>query len=182
MPRLAPLEPPYAEDVQASFDAIMPPGAPPLLLFRTIARSTRAWRKFRAASLLDRGPLSLRQREIVIDRVCAKAGCSYEWGVHVVAFAKAARLTPEEVAATAAHDPACASWAPDEVALLRTIDALHDRATLTDDEFTALAAHFDADQILEVLLLAGFYRTVSYIANGLALPLESGAPALPDRP
>jgi hypothetical protein len=90
MSRLSPLVAPYADDVQASFDAIMPPGAPPLLLFRTLARSPRAWRKFRAGSLLDRGPLSLRQREIVIDRVCARAGCGYEWGVHVAAFAKAA--------------------------------------------------------------------------------------------
>lgn len=181
MPRLAPLEPPFADDIQASFDAIMPPGAPPLLLFRTLARSPRAWRKFRAASLLDRGPLSLRQREIVIDRVCARAGCGYEWGVHIAAFAKAANLSAEEVAATAAADPSCASWTPDEQALLRTIDALHDRATLSEDEYAALAAHFDADQILEILLLAGFYRTVSYIANGLAMAPEPGAPILPER-
>lgn len=179
MTRLAPLEPPYDADVQASFDAIMPPGAPPLLLFRTIARSPRAWRKFRAGSLLDRGPLTLRQREIVIDRACARARCGYEWGVHVAAFAKAARLTPEEIAATAAADPACASWTPDERVLLDTVDALHDRATLSQAEYAALAAQFDADQILEILLLAGFYRTVAYVANGLALPPEPSAPALP---
>lgn len=179
MSRLVPLDAPYPDDIQASFDAIMPPGAPPLLLFRTLARSPRAWRKFRAGSLLDRGPLSLRQREIVIDRVCARAGCGYEWGVHVAAFAKAARLTEAEIAATAAADPACASWSAEEIVLLRTIDALHDRATLSDDEFAALAAQFDTDQIFEILLLAGFYRTVAYVANGLALPLEPGAPALP---
>ena len=50
----------------------------------------RAWDKFRAGSLLDRGPLSLREREIVIDRTCALTGCEYEWGVHVALFAKAA--------------------------------------------------------------------------------------------
>lgn len=180
MSRLAPLDPPYAEDVQASFDAVMPPGAPPLMLFRTLATSSRAWRKFRAASLLERGPLSLRQREIVIDRVCARAGCEYEWGVHVTAFAKAARLTPEEIAATCADDPACATWTEDEIVLIRTIDALHARATLTDAEFAALAAAFRADQILEILLLAGFYRTVAYVANGLALPLEPGAARFAD--
>ena len=31
------------------------------------------------------------------------------------------------------------------------------------------------DGVLEILLLCGFYRTVSYVANGLRLPLESCA-------
>jgi hypothetical protein len=58
MSRIAPLEPPYAPDIQQQFDRIMK-GAPPLILFRTIAGNARAWEKFRAGSLLDRGPLSL---------------------------------------------------------------------------------------------------------------------------
>src|SRR5438067_1137790 len=72
-PRIAPLEPPYAPEIQQQFDRIMR-GAPPLVLFRVMAGNARAWEKFRAASLLDRGPLSLREREIVIDRTCARAG------------------------------------------------------------------------------------------------------------
>ena len=40
------------------FDRIMR-GAPPLVLFRVMAGNARAWEKFRAGSLLDRGPLSL---------------------------------------------------------------------------------------------------------------------------
>src|SRR6266581_6138385 len=98
-PRIAPLQPPYAGEIQEQFDRIMR-GAPPLMLFRTVAGSARAWEKFRAGSLLDRGPLSLREREIVIDRTCALTGCEYEWGVHVATFAAAARLTEEEVRAT----------------------------------------------------------------------------------
>ena len=86
MPRIAPLEPPYAPEIQQQFDRIMQ-GAPPLVLFRVIAGSARAWEKFRAGSLLDRGPLSLREREIVIDRTCALTGCEYEWGVHITTFA-----------------------------------------------------------------------------------------------
>ena len=60
-PRIAPLEPPYAPEIQTQFDRIMR-GAPPLTLFRVIASNARAWEKFRAGSLLDRGPLSLRER------------------------------------------------------------------------------------------------------------------------
>ena len=179
MSRIAPLEPPYAGPVQESFDRVMR-GAPPLVLFRTVATSERAWRKFRDGSLLDRGPLSLRQREILIDRTCALAGCEYEWGVHIAAFAKAAGLTDAEVAATAgAGAEGAASWTPDEQALLRAADALHAHARLSDAEFEALKAHFDDAQILEVLQVCGFYRMVAYLANGLDLPLEPGAPRFP---
>ena len=177
MPRKTPLSAPYADDVQKSFDAIMPPGADPLVLFRTLATSQRHWRKFRAGSLLDRGPLSLREREIIIDRTCALAGCEYEWGVHITAFAKAAGMTDDQVAATVSG--ARGSWSPAEVALLDAVEALHDRATLDEAEWASLRGHYDEDQILEVLLLCGFYRTVAYVSNGLALPLEPAAARFP---
>src|SRR5689334_2112271 len=97
--RIAPLDPPYTPDLKSSFDEVMR-GGEPLMLFRIIARSERAWRKLGAGSLLDRGPLSLRQREIVIDRTCALAGCEYEWGVHIKLFARAANRTEDQVRAT----------------------------------------------------------------------------------
>lgn len=171
MPRIAPLEPPYAAEIQEAFETIMR-GAPPLVLFRTLARSPRAWARFRAGSLLDRGPLSLRDRELVIDRTCALAGNEYEWGVHVTIFADAARLTRAEIAATVQGGSAAEVWRANERALLAAVEALHARATLTDGEFADLRAHYDEDQVLEVLLLCGFYRTVAYICRGLDLPLE----------
>ena len=178
MSRIAPLDPPYAADVQQQFDRIMR-GAPPLKLFRVMAGHPRAWEKFRGGSLLDRGPLSLRQREIVIDRTCALNACEYEWGVHVAAFGAAAGLSAQQVEATVhgKADPAC--WSPDEQAMLAAVDALHARATLDEAEFAALSAHYDEDQILEIILLCGFYRTVSYLANALALPLEATAARFP---
>jgi alkylhydroperoxidase family enzyme len=178
MSRIAPLEPPYAADVQAQFNRIMR-GAAPLTLFRVVAGNPRAWEKFRAASLLDRGPLSLREREIVIDRTCALTGCEYEWGVHVAAFASAAGLTDEEVRATVLERADAPCWPAAEQALIATVDALHHRATLDDAEFAALSAYFDDAKIFEIILLCGFYRTVSYLANGLALPLETTAPGFP---
>ena len=172
MPRIQPLEPPYEARLQAQYDQIMPPGAPPLVLFRTVAVSERAWRKFRGGSLLDGRLISLREREILIDRTCALAGCEYEWGVHVAAFAKAARLTAAEIAATCSPDGAAETWSEAERALIAVADALHARATLTDDEFTALRIWYDDAQTVEIIMLCGFYRSVAYLANGLNLPLE----------
>jgi alkylhydroperoxidase family enzyme len=178
MSRIAPLEPPYPPDVQGQFDRIMR-GAPPLMLFRVMAGHARAWEKFCAASLLDPGPLSLRQREIVIDRTCALNACEYEWGVHVAIFAGAAGLTEAQVRATVQGDADASCWSEAEQALIAVVDALHHRATLGDAEFTALSAHYKDDQILEIILLCGFYRTVSYLANALKLPLEEKAARFP---
>ena len=177
-PRIAPLQPAYSPEIQEQFDRIMR-GAPPLVLFRVLAGNARAWEKFRAGSLLDRGPLSLREREIVIDRTCARTGCEYEWGVHIAAFAEAAHLTAQQVRATVLGAATDACWSAAEQALIATVDALHDRATLSDAEFTALSAHYDEAKIFEIMLLCGFYRTVSYLANGLALPLEEKAARFP---
>jgi alkylhydroperoxidase family enzyme len=179
MSRIAPLQPPYAPEIQGQFDRIMR-GAPPLVLFRVVAGNARAWEKFRAGSLLDRGPLSLREREIVIDRTCALTGCEYEWGVHVAAFAQAAYLTDEQVGATVLGGADAPCWSPAEQALIAAVDALHASATLDEAEFKALSAHYDDGKIFEIILLCGFYRTVSYLANGLALPLEPNAARFPN--
>lgn len=175
---MVPLAPPYPPQIQAQFDRIMR-GAPPLMLFRVMASHSRAWDKFRAGGLLDPGPLSLREREIVIDRTCALNGCEYEWGVHVAIFAGPAKLTKDEVRATVQSDATSSCWSPAEQALIAGVDALHHRATLSDAEFAALSAHYGEAQILEIMLLCGFYRTVSYLANGLKLPLEEKAARFP---
>jgi alkylhydroperoxidase family enzyme len=179
MPRIAPLEPPYAPEIQSQFDSIMR-GARPLMLFRVIASNARAWEKFRAGSLLDRGPLTLREREIVIDRTCALNACEYEWGVHVTAFAQAAHLTEAEVRATVHEGADAPCWSAPEQALISAVDALHARATLTDAEFATLSSHYDDAKVFEIILLCGFYRTVSYLANGLGLPLEEKAARFPE--
>ena len=178
MSRIAPLEPPYAPEIQQQFDRIMR-GAPPLMLFRVMAGHARAWEKFRAGSLLDGGPLTLREREIVIDRTGALTGCEYEWGVHVMIFADAAGLTDEQVRATMLEKADAPCWSAAEQALIAVVDALHARATLSEAEFKALSAHYDDAKIFEIILLCGFYRTVSYLANGLALPLEANAARFP---
>jgi alkylhydroperoxidase family enzyme len=172
MSRIRPLDPPYSSEVQQSFDMIMK-GKDPLILFRTIAVSERAWAKFRAGSLLDLGPLALRDREIVINRTTALANCEYEWGVHVAVFADHAKLMEEQIIATrnAKSDAPC--WSDAERALIAAVDALHHSATLDRAQFDRLRDYYDDAQILEILMLCGFYRTVAYVANALDLPLES---------
>jgi alkylhydroperoxidase family enzyme len=95
-------------------------------------------------------------------------------------FAEAAHLTGEQVRATVLGNADASCWLESERALIAAIDALHARATLSDAEFNAMSAHYDDSKIFEIILLCGFYRTVSYLANGLALPLEKRAARFPE--
>jgi alkylhydroperoxidase family enzyme len=176
---MIPAEPPFPEDIQRSFERIMPPGVPPLLLFTTLAREPRLYAKFSAASLLDRGHLTLRQREIVIDRTTALCGSEYEWGVHITAFGKRAGLTEAQIHATVYGGAADECWSEEERALIQLCDALHRHADVDDDLWARVRSYFSEAAMLELLLLAGFYRTVSYLTNALRLPLEPGSARFP---
>lgn len=177
--RIAPAAPPYAPDIQAAFDRIMPPGMPPLALFTTLARDPRLFERFRNGGLLDKGNLSLRQREIVIDRVTALCRSEYEWGVHVALFGARAGLDDAQLRSLVHGGDDDPSWSPEESALIRACDRLHATCDLDDASWQALRKAFDDEAVMEILLLAGFYRTVSYLTNALRLPLESHAARFP---
>jgi alkylhydroperoxidase family enzyme len=178
-PRIAPLEPPYETEVGAELARFMPPGVPPLALFRTLARNPRVLRKFFAGSLLDRGSLGLRERELAILRTCFRCGSEYEWGVHVMVFAKRAGLSDEEVRATCAPVPPPAVFPPHDLAVLRLCDSLHDRADVDDALWQEVARELASEQIVELLVLAGFYHAVSYLTNALRIEREPGTPHFP---
>lgn len=177
--RIAPAQPPFPAEIQQRFDRIMPKGLPPLTLFTTLARDERLFARFSGGNLLGPGHLTLRQREIVIDRITALSGSEYEWGVHIAFFGKTAELTEAQIRSlvkTGANDPV---WTEEERALLRACDQLHTSCDLDDECWQALRAHFSEEAILEILMLAGFYRMVSYLTNALRLPLESYAARFP---
>src|ERR1700760_4767373 len=151
MSRIAPATPPYEPAIAEALHRIMPADVEPLVLFRTMAKSPRVFTKMFAGGLLDKGPLSLRQRESVIDRTTARLGCEYEWGVHVALFAGKVGFGDTEIAATADGAPNAACWTAEEQALVALVDDLVDRRTIADATWTSLIAHFDEAQILEAI-------------------------------
>jgi hypothetical protein len=177
--RIAAAAPPYPEPVAARLARIMPPGRAPLALFTTLARDARLFERFFAGGLLDRGHLTLRQREIVIDRTTARCHAEYEWGVHAAFFAARVGLTDAQLhslARGAADDPC---WSAEEALLIRLCDELHTTADVSEGLWTELRRHHAEGAMLELLMLAGTYHTVSYLANALRLPLEEYAVPFP---
>jgi len=176
--RIEPATPPFGDDISRPLDRLMK-GQPPLRLFTTLARDPRLFQKFFAGGLLDKGNLSIRQREIVIHRTTALCKSEYEWGIHVTVFSKLGGLTPEQVRATVTGPADDACWSGEEQVLLRLCDSLHEDSDIDDELWNELREHFAEEAIVELLMLAGFYRTVSYLTNGLRMPLEDTGARFP---
>jgi alkylhydroperoxidase family enzyme len=176
--RIAPAAEPLPDDIQHAIDAIMR-GRPPLVLFTTLARDRRLFFKFFNSGLLDRGHLTIRQREIVIDRVTASCGAEYEWGVHVSVFAAKAGLTEEQITSLTVGGPDDTCWTEADRQLIRLCDSLNDDCTVDDALWAELSGNHSDEALLELLMLAGTYRTVSYLVNSLRLPPEPGARRFP---
>ena len=177
--RMAPASAPFGEAVQGWLDKTMPPGMAPLTLFTTLARDERLFVKFFSGGLLDRGHLTLRQREIVVARTTALCRSEYEWGVHIAIFGSRVGFTEAQVYSLVHGTPEDTCWSVEEQVLLRMCDSLHHEVSLDDESWNSLRLSFSEEAILELLLLAGFYRTVSYLTNALRLPLEAQAARFP---
>jgi alkylhydroperoxidase family enzyme len=180
MTRIAPLEPPYTGETAAQLAEMMPAGAAPIALFRVfaknlpMARAMTGWGRYELGRELT---LTRREREIVIVRTCARNGCEYEWGVHVAVFAERVGFGAAELAALTTGRPDDPCWTqPREQALIRAVDQLSERADLDDATWAALRELFDEAELLDTVLLCGWYRAISLVARTLRVPGEPGAP------
>lgn len=180
MERLAPLEPPYEAELAAELAAMMPPNVAPLRLFRTLAHNPRVLNRIRGGNLLDRGSIERVDRELAILRTTARCGSEYEWGVHVAFFARRFGLSDAIIAGTRLWQGADPRWSAKQGTIVRLVDALHERADVDEGLWRELAAHFEPDQIVELLVLVGFYHTISFVTNGLAIQLEDFGERFPE--
>jgi alkylhydroperoxidase family enzyme len=181
-PRIPPVAPPHDPAVAAQLATMMPPDAkvPPIALFRTVVRNlpmSEAMTIWGGYELSRSISLSRRDREIVIDRTCARCGCEYEWGVHVAFFAKRVGLDQHQISSLThgGADDSCWSAQRDRL-LIRAVDALCDYRDVDDALWEALSAEFDDCQLLDLTMLCGWYHAISFTARVARVPLEPGSP------
>lgn len=177
-PRIQPATAPFTKDVADLFETRLT-GYPPLQLFTTLARDPRLFKKFLAGGLLDKGNLTICQRELVIARTTALCRSEYEWGVHITTFAHQAGFSAEQIYATVWGTAEDTCWSAEDRLLLRLSDALHRDCAIDDALWPDLSVSFTENAILELLMVAGFYRTISYLTNGLRMPLDTPGARFP---
>lgn len=175
-PRIAPVEPPYSDDLQSSFNVVMPEGVPPLNIFRTVGRNPRVLSRMVRGGLLDKGSISMADRELVILRACAVCKAEYEWGVHAAIFGEHAGFTAEQLADTWAEATDSTLWKRHQLAVLSMVDALHEQADLPDALWRELSGHYEDEQLVELVMLAGLYHAVSFVVNAFRVEREEFSP------
>ncbi|MEU8799660.1 carboxymuconolactone decarboxylase family protein [Spirillospora sp. NPDC048819] len=179
-PRLDPVEPPYDAQTATALEAL----GPPIALFRIFARrperarGIHGWGRY---YLSRESALTLRHRELVIDRTTVRCGAEYEWGIHTAVFTAKAGLDGDQIRSIVAGGPGDACWTdPADRAVLHAVDALCDTNDLSDDQWRELTRAIGDEAAVDLLLLCGWYHAISFVARVLRLPPEPGTPAFTD--
>jgi 4-carboxymuconolactone decarboxylase len=182
-PRITPLEPPYEPEVATMLQKWMPPGSDtePLALFRTLGVHAELTARMRplGAGILGHGLVEPRLREVMIHRTCARCDAEYEWGVHVVVYGQPLGLSDQQLAATVHGGPDEPVWSDPERAVLRLADELHDTAQVSDATFAELERHFPHPEIIELVVICGWYHTISFVINAARVEHEPWAGRYP---
>ena len=183
-PRIPPLEPPYPPELEAVLDRVSPNwrDQPPLKIFRVWAKHPRLGQALSGVGgfLLQNGDVDPYDRELLILRTCALAGAEYEWGVHAMGYARRAGLPQETIEATflaPTDDPA---WSDRERLLLQLVDEFEASVDVSDELWAKLEKAWTVPQLLELLLIAGFYRFVSLTVRATRTELEEWAARFPE--
>jgi 4-carboxymuconolactone decarboxylase len=153
-----------------------------LNIFRTLARNRPLYKGFLALGghLLGGTGLPAREREIVILRTGFRAGSEYEFGQHT-RIGRDAGLTDAEIARFAGvADAGGGDWSDDDAALVAMVDELCADDVVGDATWQRLSRRWGDEQLLELLVLAGYYRLVSGLLNSVGVALEAETPGWPD--
>lgn len=155
--------------------------AEPMNIFRTLAHNTRVLKRFNelGGTLLFRGTVPPRERELVILRVGWNCQSVYEFGQHIV-IGRQAGLTDDEIKRIC--EPVVAgSWSTGDEALLTMSDDLCTDNCVSDATWALLTPTWTDEQLVELLIVAGFYRMVSGFLNSAGVQLDDGVPGWPTR-
>jgi hypothetical protein len=76
----------------------------------------------------------------------------------------------------AADDPA---WSEHDALLVRLADEIHDTCDVSDSLWVQLAKRYTDDQLLELVITAGWYRLLSTVVNAVRVQQESWAHRFP---
>lgn len=134
-------------------------GTTPPNLFLTLGRNRRLFHRWLwfSAALMPGGRLARRESELAILRVAHRRGSNYEWEQHR-RLGKRAGLSDAAIDAVAGRTRSKDGvLTKREGLIVETIDQLVDRRDVDDDLWSRLTAHFDDNELIELLMLAGQY-------------------------
>ncbi len=99
--------------------------------------------------------------------------------MHVLAYGKPHGLSDEQIIATVNGPSNDRAWSERDALLIRVADELHNTCDVSNGLWSALAEHFSDDQLLEIVITAGWYRLLSYVINAARIEPEPWAARFP---
>ena len=151
----------------------------PLNIFGVLGHHPKLLKRFNLLGgfILNKGLIPERERELVILRVGWNAQAAYEFGQHTV-IGKRFGLTDDEIGALT-KTPQDHTWSADDLALIALADDLHADDCVSDATWLALSDRWSEAELVELLIVAGFYRLVSGFLNSAGVQLDDGVPGFP---
>jgi alkylhydroperoxidase family enzyme len=151
----------------------------PLNIFGVLGHHPKLLKRFNLLGgfILNKGLLPERERELVILRVGWNAQAVYEFGQHTVIGMRSG-LTDREIAALTTP-PDDHDWSDDDRALIALADDLAADDCVSDETWRRLGERWSDAELVELLVVAGFYRLVSGFLNSAGVQLDDGVPGFP---
>lgn len=167
------------EELAATLAGALAIDGRPLNIFGVLAHHPKLLKRFNLLGgfLLNKGLLPERERELVILRIGWNARAVYEFGQHTV-IGRRCGLTDAEIDALT-RDPDTHDWSADDRALIALADELAADDCVGDATWSALAERWSEAELVELLIVAGFYRLVSGFLNSAGVQLDDGVPGFP---
>ena len=176
-PRIAPVVP---DDSNAAlFANTLMLNGKPINIFATLAHHPKLMDRFNRMGgfLLSKGLIPEREREVVILRIGWNSRSVYEFGQHTV-IGERCGLTSEEIRALTKPSTEH-SWSADDLSLVDLADDLCRDNVVSDATWAKLRPRWNEAELVELLVLAGFYRLVSGFLNTMGVELDPGVPSWP---
>lgn len=180
-PRITPVSDPDPRVAEALARTLLTRTGEPLNIFGTLARHPALLDRFNrfGGYLLNKGVLDPRERELVILRVGWNCRSVYEFGQHTL-IGRREGLTDTEISALTGPAEGH-GWSDSDLALIDMCDELCGHDCVSGETYARVAVTHDEQGMLELLVVAGFYRLVSGFLNTFGVELDPGVPGWPAR-
>jgi alkylhydroperoxidase family enzyme len=149
-------------------------------VFRGLLNSPSATAGFYglASALLFHNKVAARTRELIILRIGWRTGSEYVFCQHVRG-SRELGVSDEEILGV--RDPQrCHAYSKTDLAVLQLADELHEHAEVTRSTWVVLEKAFTSEELVELLLVGGFWRMAAGFVKSAKIPLDTGVPSWPE--
>lgn len=129
-------------------------------------------------TLMYKNTLDARARELIILRNGWRTRSEYEFCQHV-RVARELKISEEEILGVRDPDN-CRAYSETDRAVIRAADELLDESEVSPATWAVLEKAYGPGELVELLLVAGFWRMIAGYLKSAKVPLDADVPSWPE--